>query len=657
MNVLIVVAAFFLGSFAGAVIVWARQVRRTRHVGGADHAGSVRGTHAQSAAATATETFIEDIYKLILGTESTARKLAGQVGETLSAVAKITSHSATAQRRSEALSDQVADGASAMEEILASVESLVRRIEQQRELVEQSAAAIEQMSASIESVARVSSSRGQDADRLRSATERGSRAVATTERMIQEVGGSVEAVNTMIGVIDDIAARTNLLAMNAAIEAARAGSAGRGFAVVAAEIRKLAESTAENASGIAITLKELVERIGEARTAGGESDAAFREIETGVTTLVDAFSEISGSTGELATGAREIVHVTESLRGLSAEITHSSNEMRIAAGEVNGLITKTRETAEETRESSAVISTASQSVTRVTNRVTELSVENNDQILQLIERIRREKGAGNTQDADEARERLNVARVILNHLSWVGRVRTQIDGQVVSAGAGERRADELEQWLSLEGKTVITDPAVYRDVVQKHREARALAARIAETRAKGGQAGTNGATIEALFTELLALSQRIIEILTSYQTGSFVRWSQDYSVDVRVFDNHHRKLFELIGDLYQAMKSGISGADLNRVIDALIDYTRYHFGVEEDAMERFNYPGCAQQKAQHEYLVDRIRSLKADLDAGKAFVAVEVMEFLRDWLTKHIRGCDKLYSSFFQDKDLSFLMD
>jgi methyl-accepting chemotaxis protein len=606
---------------------------------------------------------VTDLVQLVLGTESGARKLGAQVGETLSSTTRIASRSATAQGWADTLSDQVGNGAAAMEEILATVESLVKRIEFQRGLVQQSASAIEEMSASIERVAQVSSARHGDAETLRQTTDRGSHAVQTTERAIEDVSASVEAVHAMIDVINDIAARTNLLAMNAAIEAAHAGSAGRGFAVVAAEIRKLAETTATNASQISSRLTALVDRISDARAAGSETQSAFREIEQGVVVVADSFSEITGSTSELSAGAREVVAATESLRDVSDEISGSAEEMRIAARDVNDLIARTRQTASATREAMEVISEASRSVTLITNRVSELSIENNDHILSLIERLRVAESGDGSADSREAAHRLHLSRVILEHLSWIGRARARIDSLkdgtttgATAASEGSAGKSELSQWLALDGKTVVTDRESYRALSEANRRCHAILDAILSCQ-QGDIPGGEGCTdVEDKFEEMLQHSQRIVEILTAHQTGSFVQWSSEYSVDVATFDDHHRRLFALIDRLYQAMRGGVTGADLNAVFDDLVSYTQYHFTAEETAFEHFAYPGCETQKAQHRELVAGIERLQADMAAGKQMVAVEVMEFLRDWLTRHIKGCDRLYAEFFREKDVAEIL-
>jgi methyl-accepting chemotaxis protein len=612
------------------------------------------------------DTLAANLRGAAMESESVGRKLAAQVGETLSATSRIASRTVDARRRVHGLSDQISDGASAMEEILAAIESLSRQIDEQGNVVGQSAAAIEEMSASIESVASVALVKRQAADTLISLTEQGNRTVQTTDQAIADVGDSVAAVHAMIEIINDIAARTNLLAMNAAIEAAHAGASGRGFAVVAGEIRKLAETTSQNAGQISERLGALVRRIDEARNASSETSSAFSRLESGVQEVSEAFAEITDSTGEISAGTKEVVTATESLRDLSRQIVGSTEEMKIGAREVTGVITAARDTAHETVDAMEVIGDAATDVTRASTRISTFSVESNNQVIQtlgLLGSFDRDIGG----EGRDAQDRLKVANIILRHMGWVGAVRSVMDSGSVdesvlprgmtAASITDQDASEVGQWLALEGKTLVGDPDTYRRLRQLNRTLHETASTIVKCLKIDGPVdasrdGSGCGDLEESFRTLLGDSRSFVEILTSLQGSGIVKWTPDFAVQVQQFDAHHKRLFALVDRLYRVMQAGTDEETLKEVFDQLLDYTGYHFSAEEAAFDHFGYPQCASHREQHAELVREATRLRAELEAGKAMVAVEVMEFLRDWLTRHIKGCDKLYSQFFRDKNV-----
>ncbi len=596
---------------------------------------------------------VADLRGAAMESEGVGRKLAAQVGETLAATSRITSQTVDACSRVQGLSDQISNGASAMEEILAAIESLSRRIDEQGNVVGQSAAAIEEMSASIESVASVAVIKRKAADTLRSLTEQGNRTVQTTDQAITDVGESVAAVNAMIEIINDIAARTNLLAMNAAIEAAHAGASGRGFAVVAGEIRKLAETTSRNAGQISDRLEALVSRIDEARSASSETSNAFSRLESGVQEVSEAFAEITDSTGELSAGTKEVVTATEALRDLSRQIIGSTDEMKIGAREVTGVITAARDTAYETVAAMEVIGDAATDVTQASNRISTFSVENNNQVIRTLEILGSfDRDVGG--EGRDAQERLKIANIILKHMGWVGAVRSIMDSGSVDASVlppgmtpaavTDRDASDVGQWLALEGKTIIGDPDTYRRLRELHKTLHETASDIVNCMDCGNA--------EEIFRNLLSHSRSFVEALTSLQGSGIVKWTPDFAVQVQQFDAHHKRLFSLVDRLYRVMQAGSDDETLKEVFDQLLAYTGYHFSAEEAAFDHFGYPQCATHKVQHAELVREATRLRAELEAGKSMVAVEVMEFLRDWLTKHIKGCDKLYSGFFRDRNV-----
>jgi hemerythrin-like metal-binding protein len=596
---------------------------------------------------------LSDIRGSALESENAGRKLASQVGETLASIARIASRSADTEREVQELSDQVVQGASAMEEILAAIESLVSRIGRQNNVVEESASAVEEMSASIESVAQVARSKREASERLAELTVTGSGKVKETEAVIDEVSREVGSVKEMITVINEVAARTNMLAMNAAIEAAHAGQYGRGFAVVADEIRSLAESTSKNASTISKTLAALAARIGDAREVSRDTGEAFRSIEEGAHSVSQAFAEISASTEELSIGTREVVQATESLSRISQEIQGSSQEMRVGASEVTGVLTSAREAAGTTRSSMESIRSAAASVNGATNRISRLSVETNNRIVDLLKRLRRHAGAEEGEESLAA-ERLSVANIILNHMSWVAAIREHLDehagdgSEAFLREVSDPEGCELGIWLSLEGKSIVGDPEAYRRLTETHRRLHKEAAEAVECSRCGDQ--------EDRFQTLLDTSRELVEMLTAHQRDDSVAWTPEISVDVPMFDAHHRRLFATINKLYGAMKSGASRETLKEVFEELLDYTRYHFDSEETVLDRIGSPLCVRQRKEHQELIRTATELKKELEAGKPMVAVEVMEFLRDWVTRHIKGCDKLYAEVLRETDVESIL-
>ena len=123
-------------------------------------------------------------------------------------------------------------------------------------------------------------------------------------------------------------------------------------------------------------------------------------------------------------------------------------------------------------------------------------------------------------------------------------------------------------------------------------------------------------------------------------------WKDEYSVNIASIDAQHRNLFAIAGELHVAMRAGQAKAVLAAILDRLLSYTSAHFGHEESMMQRYAYPDLAAHKAEHEALKKQVLEFQAAFQNGTAVVSIELMNFLRNWLEKHIQGSDMRYSPF-----------
>lgn len=134
---------------------------------------------------------------------------------------------------------------------------------------------------------------------------------------------------------------------------------------------------------------------------------------------------------------------------------------------------------------------------------------------------------------------------------------------------------------------------------------------------------------------------------------ALIEWTDDFSVNVEEIDLQHKELIVLINKLHEAMLSGEGSKVISSILDSLAKYALYHFKIEEDYFDKYNFEGGNEHKASHAAFVEKIDLFMKDFKNGEVMLTIDVLDFLSDWLQDHILGEDMEYSDFFVDKGLS----
>jgi hemerythrin-like metal-binding protein len=132
----------------------------------------------------------------------------------------------------------------------------------------------------------------------------------------------------------------------------------------------------------------------------------------------------------------------------------------------------------------------------------------------------------------------------------------------------------------------------------------------------------------------------------------FITWTESLSVGVKAFDSEHRQLIDLINKLNHSLSVGAASRLMSITLDSLASYTAIHFAHEEEYMALYDYPLLESHKTEHAELNAQVAEFKERLASGRGSFSLELMIFLRDWLTNHIMKSDMKYKDFFIVKGL-----
>jgi len=322
---------------------------------------------------------------------NTGNELASNMTETAAAINEINANIQSMKGRVMNQSASVSETHATMEQVVSNINKLNNHVGNQSNNISQASSAIEEMVANIHSVTETLVKNTDNVKTLKDASEAGRNGLEEMASDIQEIASESEGLMEINSVMENIASQTNLLSMNAAIEAAHAGDAGRGFAVVADEIRKLAENSSEQSKIIGSILKKIKNSIDKVILSTANVNRKFEAIDSNIRIVSEQEENILNSMEEQGKGSKQILDVVSNVNDITRQVKSGSNEMLEGANEVIQESNNLEKTTQEITGGMNEMASGADQINTAVNHVNEISSKNREGIDTLIREVSRFK--------------------------------------------------------------------------------------------------------------------------------------------------------------------------------------------------------------------------------------------------------------------------
>ncbi|MDR2495387.1 MAG: methyl-accepting chemotaxis protein [Spirochaetaceae bacterium] len=305
---------------------------------------------------------------------TTFKRLSTVISESADALKVITGNMDAMGTETDSQIDSLAQTAGAIEEITTSIAYLDQAVSTQADYIDRSFLSIESLISNIGSIKEEVGKVSKTADTLSKSSSGGGAMLSKLSQEVARMREQSAALQNANKTIADIAAQTNILAMNAAIEAAHAGESGKGFAVVAGEIRKLAEMAGKESESVSAEIKNLERAIFQIGTVSRETVEAMNTIFTEIRSMDNSFALVDASVADLAAGGGNIINALKTIQEMTGQVKDGSGRINRQSDTIHREMARLEQISTEVTKRAREVRTASRTIGSFLEKTKELVV-------------------------------------------------------------------------------------------------------------------------------------------------------------------------------------------------------------------------------------------------------------------------------------------